>query len=184
MYLIWVWVALVAAAFNVSAPELELVESIAHHNFSLYLPAITELFVEEADLEDIWTELEVDPAQAAEIEADAAEGKFSADIEDAHNRYQSILNEVEWNDDTFGNPIATTNWVWYHGRVLSYDDLFAIKTSAHSESVEEYDRVIGDTGPVMIFYGDYTSDDFPLWLSNLVENANSGKLRFVWRYIV
>lgn len=183
MLLIWLLLAVVSA-LNVTAPELELVESIAHHNLSLYVPAITELFVEESDLDDIWSELEVDPAQAALIEADTDNGKFASVLEDAHNRYQEVLSQVEWNDDSFGNAISATNWVWYNGRVLSYDDLFAIKTSGHSELVDDDERIIGSKGPVMIFYGDYRSEEFPLWLLNLVENANLGKLRFVWRYIV
>lgn len=46
-----------------------------------------------------------------------------------------------------------------------------------------FDRVVGDAGPVVAFYGDVTQLKCRKWLSHLLERANAGELRFCWRYM-
>lgn len=175
---------LVSALTNFTVPALEFLEAVAAHNELAYAPAVHELFVEDNAPEDVLAELDIAPTLKEAIQQDWDNHVHVPALEAMQASYNELIATLEWNDDSFGNPIDPTNWVWYNGRVHSFDDLYAIKSDAHLEPVEPLDRVIGDEGPVMIFYGDYKTEEFEQWMNVLWHNADGGKHRFVWRYIV
>ncbi|CCH41407.1 UDP-glucose:glycoprotein glucosyltransferase [Wickerhamomyces ciferrii] len=66
------------------------------------------------------------------------------------------------------------------------DDVFALMTDSSNEidkEILEFDRIIGDQGPLLILYGDVNDPSFKEFINNLYDNAKYGKLRFIWRYV-
>lgn len=88
--------------------------------------------------------------------------------------------------DSFGEPLdyPLGTWVKYGLRIYcSESDLYALQLTKETEDIHAFDRVIGTEGPVMVLYGDPNCSRFSGVFSTLLQFAESGKLRFVWRYI-
>lgn len=91
--------------------------------------------------------------------------------------------------DSFGQTLddPLRSWVLYGLEVYcSEQDLFAIRTdSTASGELLPFDRVIGDNAdaPLLVLYGDPTTERFAPMLSTLLLFAESGQFRVVWRYV-
>ncbi|KAI3406722.2 KRE5 [Candida oxycetoniae] len=94
--------------------------------------------------------------------------------------------------DSFGEPVETkngalTSWVLCNDKIYcSANDLFALRTDKSTTAdIQLFDRVIGNNvdSPLLEFYGDPMAESTRNILKVLYQEANSNKLRFVWRYI-
>lgn len=66
------------------------------------------------------------------------------------------------------------------------DDVFALMTDVANkdqENILPFDRVIGESGPLLVLYGDVFDSNFKQFVANLYDSAKYGKIRFVWRYV-
>lgn len=95
--------------------------------------------------------------------------------------------------DSFGRQLLTSpddmlsSWVYSADNIYcSPEDLFALKTGK-SEPFEilDFDRIIGENenAPMYVLYSTPDSREFPSMFNNLYQSAQSGKIRFIWRYI-
>lgn len=96
--------------------------------------------------------------------------------------------------DSFGTKIDRAEnekfaWLLTGDRIYcTPDDLFALQLSKKSDMSGEllpFDRIIGSShkAPVLILFGDLHHIGFKEMFDNLYQSAESGKLRFVWRYV-
>ncbi|QBM91102.1 UDP-glucose:glycoprotein glucosyltransferase [Metschnikowia aff. pulcherrima] len=90
--------------------------------------------------------------------------------------------------DSFGEPIADplAVWVKYGSRIYcSEQDLYALQLDRTSEHLLPFDRPIGSdaNAPILVLYGDPSSERFSGILSTLLLLAEAGNLQFVWRYV-
>lgn len=88
--------------------------------------------------------------------------------------------------DSFGEPLdyPLGAWVKYGDKIYcSESDLYALQTSKSSEATLTFDRVVGSEGPLLVLYGDPQCNRFFGIYNTLLPFAESGKLRFVWRYV-
>lgn len=193
-----------------SSFELNLIESIAAYNESLYLPTVLEIFGISDDEVDPYSRSHADtyqqvilkfgPKARASIDFNIVNKYHSPRILSHYNHYQSVVEPLygsrilkECSVDSFGNQMLKneddklSNWIVYDEKLYcSKDELYALQTNAYTGGdLLPFDRVIGDNfqAPLLIFYGDHLSADFIEFFRNLYDNAVIGKLRFVWRYI-
>lgn len=92
--------------------------------------------------------------------------------------------------DSFGNDHSNgvTSWVLFNDKIYcSSDALYALQTDKKSQNEEilPFDRVIGSNGeaPLLILYGDGSSQSFKDMFTYLYQTAEAEKIRFVWRYL-
>lgn len=193
--------------------ELNLIESIAAYNESLYIPAVLEIFGITSDDEidpfsrtqsDIYQQvckkIGLDIKSQSIIDFNFVNKYYSPRIQSHYSYYESIVEpgyesrlKNECTYDSFGNHILKhendklQNWILYDEKLYcSKDELYAIQTNSYSKGdVLPFDRIIGDNNdaPLLIFYGDHKSADFIDFFKNLYDNSIIGKLRFVWRYL-
>jgi UDP-glucose:glycoprotein glucosyltransferase len=191
---------------GISSPfELLLLESIASYNDSLYVPTALKLFGieedDEFDIEDfhldqlmytgVTENLQLSEFHASLVDFDLTYKVHSPRIQTHYNHYETISSRYNLADlkDSFGNPISSDGvvncWVLFNDQIYgSVDDLYALKTDSRlTVEPNEFDRVIGTTGPLVILYANPKSEEFKLFFLNLYESAKIGKLRFVWRYV-
>lgn len=211
---------------------LQLLESVAACNESLYIEAAKAVFLaQEPDASDFEDDTDVELAEDEEAGDEEAEEEFEAqnpvrtDLSSyeiikkilsptqlgllnlhlvnklatpriqAHYAYFDSTFKPELKDveqqcatDSFGEPLADPlkAWVKYGDKVYcSESDLFALQTDSKSEDLMPFDRIFGsDTSkPVLTLYGDPESPRFGGMFNTLLLFAESGKLRFVWRYV-
>ncbi|KAK6200402.1 UDPglucose glycoprotein glucose phosphotransferase [Scheffersomyces amazonensis] len=192
--------------------KLNLLESISVRNASNYLPTLLTLFnLNEDDSElqtkqpeqifnQLITQLQVDKETKSLIEFDITYKVNSPRIQTHYEHYKHEVEDEfskrlikECKHDSFGKQILSDEkvkhdaWVLYNDKLYcSSDDLYALKTDSNSKvSILPFDRIIGDNddAPLLILYADYRSDQFSGFFTNLYQSAQSGKLRFIWRYI-
>lgn len=99
---------------------------------------------------------------------------------------QTALVAKKCTVDSFGEPLDDPlgAWVKYGDKIYcSESDLYALQTSKESEDVFSFDRIVGHDGPLLVFYGDPDCSRFAGMYNTLLQFAESGRLRFVWRYI-
>lgn len=117
------------------------------------------------------------------------------------SHYQSFLHEIDYENvlkscetDGFGSKINRDDnepfaWLSSGDRIYcTPDDLFALqlsKKSDLSEQVKPFDRVFGSAAkaPLLVLYGDLNHVGFRQMFDQLYQSAESGKLRFIWRYV-
>lgn len=105
-----------------------------------------------------------------------------------HYKYynETVLPEFESKLQKKCGAVPKT-WLQFNDVVYCKpDDVFALMTdggSDESESLLPFDRIIGDSGPLLVLYGDVNDSEFKPFISNLYDSAKYGKLRFVWRYV-
>ncbi|WPK24900.1 hypothetical protein PUMCH_002199 [Australozyma saopauloensis] len=122
---------------------------------------------------------------------DLASPRIEAHFNYFRNEVQpSLLLQVQrtCQKDSFGLAIAdpTKVWVQYGSKIYcSEEDLYALQLSSHSETPREFDRVIGHNkeAPLLVLYGQPSSNRFAGMFNTLAQFANAGNLRFVWRYL-
>lgn len=185
--------------------ELNLLETISAYNELFYLPTLLKLFGDDDDNEfdaddfnldqelynEILNSLNLNDFDRENINFDFKYNIHTPRIQAHYDHYRSIEKDYNLQEltDSFGKSVSNdgivNNWVLYNDQIYaSVDDLYAMKTDSRSNAkTTEFDRVIGDSGPLLIFYGNHKSADFKLFFMNLFEAAKIGKLRFVWRYI-
>lgn len=78
-------------------------------------------------------------------------------------------------------------WLLYNDVVYcNSDDVYALMTDEQKVPDEEillpFDRIIGESGPILILYGNVKDPAFKQFISNLFESSKDGKFRFIWRY--
>jgi len=191
---------------GISSPfELLLLETIAAYNESLYVPTALKLFGieedEEFDIDDFQLDqqmyagliesLQLSEFHASLVDFDLTYKVHSPRIQSHYNHYKTVASSYDLVDlkDSFGNPISSDGvvncWVLFNDQIYgSVDDLYALKTDSRlTVEPNEFDRVIGATGPLVILYANPKSEEFKLFFLNLYESAKIGKLRFVWRYV-
>lgn len=86
--------------------------------------------------------------------------------------------------ETIDDPLAV--WVKYGSRIYCSDsDLYALQLDKTSESTLPFDRIIGENqnAPLLVLYGNPTSERFSGMFSTLHRLAEAGNLQFVWRYV-
>lgn len=195
---------------------VQLVESLAGHDETLYLPLLKSLLVDDGGLDE-WEDSDEDEVEDSEESSVFALSdkllyeKVAASLSPldtgftnlnlvnkiyspriaahhAHFRQEILPEKVQKRcaTDSFGTPIENPlgAWVKYGDNVYcSENDLYALHMAKVSEKVHSFDRVIGEDGPVLVFYGDPLCTRFEGMLLTLLKLADSGRLRFVWRYI-
>lgn len=64
------------------------------------------------------------------------------------------------------------------------DDVFALMTDTKEieHEILPFDRIIGEKGPLLIFYSNIHDENFKPFMESLFDAANFGKFRFIWRY--
>nr|WOG36150.1 uncharacterized protein [Candida metapsilosis] len=184
------------------------VESIAGFNSSLYVPTLEAIFglgeLEESDertdkaiYDHVLHQLALDPTSIDYINFNLVNKKYSPLVASHYTHYEGILQQLgsrlkaQCAHDSFGNEVETKNglvpsWVLYNDKIYcSVNDLFALQTDKSSQETFLFDRIVGhnNESPLLAFYGDPTVDQTREFLKVLYEEASSGKLRFVWRYI-
>ncbi|KAG7664196.1 KRE5 [[Candida] subhashii] len=100
---------------------------------------------------------------------------------------------TECSRDSFGNIVETDKqgnhqtWLLYNDKLYcSGNDLFALQTDKTTEAqLLPFDRVIGHNreAPLLILYGNPISSSTKQFIMPLYQDAQAGKIRFVWRYI-
>ncbi|CAH6723275.1 putative UDP-glucose:glycoprotein glucosyltransferase [[Candida] jaroonii] len=153
---------------------------------------------DEALYHKIMESLDLDPFNKTFVDLKTSSKFYSPRIQSHYLHYvQEILpvhnsREELCQKDSFGSKITRSkhfSWLLSKDRIYcTNDDLFALQLSKKSDlsaSLMPFDRVFGHNQnvPVLVFYGDLASSEFSSMLANLILSAESGKLRFVWRYI-
>ncbi|KAI5966456.1 KRE5 [Candida pseudojiufengensis] len=182
-----------------------IIESVSGYDESLYLPTIHLLFQQD-DIElDFSSDEDVYKAVINNLGLDASSKDFinfnlvnkvyNPRIVSHYEHYETTLSRLGLNKicskDSFGDKVETKNglipsWVSYNNKVYcSVNDLFALQTDKTTDTISPFDRIIGNNSnaPILILYGDPTADQTREFLRLLIQEADSGKIRFVWRYI-
>ncbi|CAD1809659.1 UDP-glucose:Glycoprotein Glucosyltransferase family protein [Candida parapsilosis] len=184
------------------------IESIAGFNASLYIPTLEAIFgLGDSDVSEGRTDKEIydytmkqlslEPSAIDFVNFNLVYKKYSPRVASHYFHYETTLQQfgdrlkTECTKDSFGNQVETKNglvpaWVLYNDKIYcSVNDLFALQTDKSNQETFLFDRVIGDSddAPLLTFYGDPTVDQTREFLKVLYEEAQNGKLRFVWRYI-
>lgn len=205
--------------FGVSPFLVQLVESIAGHNESLYLPTVKAIFLEietNDDFDDEIDEFGDEENESVEIPSQndrqlyekAVAGLsplslgfanlnlvnkiYTPRIEAHYAHYsQRIEPEVAKKvsevcaTDTFGEPLENPlgAWVKYGDKIYcSESDLYALQLGKDEELPENFDRILGENGPLLVLYGDSDCLRFSGMFRTLLQFAESGNLKFTWRY--
>ncbi|KAI5953635.1 KRE5 [Candida jiufengensis] len=182
-----------------------LIESISGFTESLYIPTIELLFQQdEIDIdftsdeqiyESVINNLNLDQSSKDFINFNLVNKIYSPRIVSHYEHYQDVMAKIDLSKrcskDSFGDNVKTKNglvptWVLYNDKIYcSVNDLFALQTDIKNENIKPFDRVVGKNSksPVLILYGDPIADQTRDFIKLLIEEANSGKIRFVWRYV-
>ncbi|KAI5958313.1 KRE5 [Candida theae] len=185
-----------------------LIESVAGFNSSLYTPTLEAIFglgefeeleerTDKAIYHSVLNHLALDPPSIDFINFNLVNKKYSPAVATHYTHYDHIIHRlgsrlrIECAQDSFGNDVETKNgiapaWVLYNNKFYcSVNDLFALQTDRSNEETFPFDRIIGhnDNSPLLAFYGDPTVEQTKEFLKVLYQEASSGKLRFVWRYV-
>lgn len=219
------WAAVIDVSLEAKWSEppfvLQLLESVAAYDQSLYLDAARGLFMPHdvdasdfdedddffnEDLHEEETTVTTDqsyyelikrtltPTQMGLVNLHLvnklATPRIQAEYSHFNHTFGSEIDRIvkKCSADSFGEPLADPlkAWVKYGDKVYcSESDLYALQTDYSSEEVLHFDRVFGSdpTKPVLAFYGDPDSPRFGGMFNTLLLFADSGKIRFVWRYI-
>lgn len=200
---------------------VQLVESVAGRNESLYVPVIRAMILQEDGEMDDWEDdmdgfgddsnesTEVPVVTDRDLYAKAVSHLSLVDVGftnlnlvnklyspriEAH--YLHFRKEIEPNQaaavakkcsvDSFGEALESPlgAWVKYGDKIYcSESDLYALQTSKFSENAFAFDRVVGHEGPLLVLYGDPDCSRFAGMFNTLLQFAESGRLRFSWRYV-
>lgn len=191
---------------------LQLLESIAAIDDSLYAKAVYALSTAETDDEflgdvqnDQWVYEVVRDAvglskiDQALVDLRVASKFYSLRIQSQYFHYENTTVPELWKMvsercqyDSFGSKIerhgSLFSWLLAKDRLYcSPDDLFALQLTRKSDLLDKlqpFDRVIGknENTPLLILYGDLEDEGFKSMFNNLYQSADVGKLRFIWRY--
>lgn len=205
-------------AINLEAPwsktsfDLNLLETVAAHNESHYVPTILKLFQLEDDDEDDEVEFPTDETKyhlviksfdlnvQSFINFDLVNKVHSPRIQAQYEYYRKVIEPEfttrlakECTTDSFGRELLTSpddklsSWVLYNTHIYcSVDDVYALRTDkSYPLELQEFDRVIGENqdAPILVLYSNPNSEEFVPLFDNLYQSSVSGKIRFVWRYI-
>lgn len=193
---------------------IQLVEAVAAHNESLYVPTLKAINGGEetdldADSDDEWGTTENDepvlshqkfyksavaglsPTQIGFVNLNLVNKIHTPRIQAHYDHFSDLLKAralKECAKDSFGETLTDPlgAWVKYGDKYYcSEGDLYALQMGKHHEAVFPYDRVVGDNEnvPVLAFYGNPECDRFGPMFGTLLQLAEGGKLRFVWRYV-
>lgn len=196
--------AIAAARLSVSVKglpvpfHLQLLESIGAINADLYVQAIRFLCEDNDDVDD-WSEV---PENSLESLDNWSHNELYHNIMDHIDLDPVNRTFVDLQVGMFG-PRIQSHYDEYHKTTqckgsetflvandreyCEYEDLFALQLTRKSDmlpKLKSFDRIIGSNSaaPVLMLYGDIGSENFRQWFTNIYLSAESGKLRFVWRY--
>ncbi|ODQ77983.1 glycosyltransferase family 24 protein [Babjeviella inositovora NRRL Y-12698] len=184
--------------------ELNLLESAAAQNESLYEPLLAQIIgLDDEEAQFTHQELfESASALLAEMPAAMFEfqlaNKYHSPRVQAHYQYYSNVVLPKHSAqlvsqcavDSFGNKVGTKSglpaaWMVLNNKIYcSSDEIFALRFDESSqEGLIATDRIMGKAGPIAIVYGDIASTKFRRMFRTIYSFVQQGKLRVVWRYI-
>lgn len=189
------------ANWNAAPFSLQLIESIASFNESLYEPLLERLFAIEDSTEDEDAQINqlsdkelfekamsvVEDGIARKLIEINLANKFNTPRIEAHSKFYKTSVEPVFQSKLVAKcGDANSAWALLDGEIYcTSDDLFAIIASKKSSNdiLLPFDRVIGQTdAPIIILYGQYEDPNLQGLFASLWEFSKSGQYRFVWRY--
>ncbi|KAH3670358.1 hypothetical protein WICMUC_004854 [Wickerhamomyces mucosus] len=179
--------------------ELRILETLASEDEDYYLPVLSKIgsfALDEDDDEEVqytndqqlydsvWELLSTKEKELYQIPL--ANKLYSPRIISHYNYYNETVLSLSKIPERCG--FDNESWVQFNDAIYcDPDDIYALRTDSTKSQDDEillpFDRVIGESGPLLILYANVKDYKFKQFISNLYDNSQHGKLRFIVRYI-